>query len=166
MTSADAVRREAGWLAAYSPADGLPALLDTLGGPFGVLQPYWTRTPAARRNQLYVVRRTIRVSRFALNRKMNTYGFALKIVWPLSSRSGDVESVQQALDDAIELVIQRVNGPVVTFPLDKTHGAQFLSVAEDPPVIDVDIGDPEQAVAEGELKATVTYSADDRDYTS
>jgi hypothetical protein len=166
VTSADAVRREADWLAAYNSTDGLPALTDAFGGPFNVLQPYWTRTPAARKNQLYVVRRTIRVSRFGLNRKMNTYAFALKIVWPLSSGSGAAEPVQQALDDAIELVIQRINGPVLTFPLDKTHGAQFLSVAEDPPVIDVDISDPEQAVAEGAFKATVTYSADDRDYTA
>ena len=157
--------REAGWLAAYSPGDGLPALLDSLGGPFGVVQPYWARTPATKKNQLYVTRRSIRVERFGFNRKINHYVFALKITWPLTSRSGAAEDSQQALDSAIELVLQRINGPLA-LPLDKTHGAEFMSVAEDPPVIDVDIADPEQAIEQGQFKATIAYSADDRDYLS
>lgn len=166
MSSADAVVREAAWLSAYSPSDGLPGLLSQWGGPFDTLQAYWPRTPAARQIQLYVTRRAVQVERFGFNRKINHYPFVLKILWPLSSGTGAAEPVQQALDDAIELVIQRINGPVVAFPLDKTHGARFMAVAEDPCLINVDITDPESAITQGQFRATVTYSADDRDYTS
>ena len=46
MSTADAVDREAAWLA--TSGDGLPALLVTAGGPFGVVQAYWPRTPGKR----------------------------------------------------------------------------------------------------------------------
>jgi hypothetical protein len=165
VSSADAVVRETGWLTAYSPADGLPALLSSMGGPFDVVQAYWPRTPAARQTQLYVTRRAIQVERFGFNRKIDHYPFVLRIVWPLSSSTGSAEIVQQALDDAVDLVLQRVNGPLA-LPLDKTHGAAFMSVAEDPCVIGVDFSDPESAIAQGQFRATVTYTADDRDYLS
>lgn len=165
MSTADAVAREAAWLAAYSQADGLPGLLTGFGGPFDVVQAYYPRTPAARKNSLFVTRRAIRVERFGFSRMIAHYPFVLKIVWPLSSNSGAAELVQQALDDALDLVVQRISGPVVV-PLDKTHGARFLSVAEDPSGINVDVPDPEQAIAMGEFKATITYTADDKDYLS
>ncbi len=165
MSTADAVVRETGWLTSYSPADGLPALLSSLGGPFDVVQSYWPRTPAARQVQLYVTRRAIQVERFGFSRKIIHYPFVLRIIWPLSSQSGSAEVVQQSLDDAVELVLQRVNGPL-SLPLDKTHNARFMSVAEDPCVIGVDFSDPEQAIAQGQFRATVTYTADDRDYLS
>ncbi|MGW1744595.1 hypothetical protein ACWCRD_03045 [Streptomyces sp. NPDC002092] len=166
MSSADAVTREAAWLSAYSAADGLPALSAAQGGPFDVIQPYWARTPAKRRRQLYVLRRTIVVERFGFNRKINHYGLELRIIWPQSSQTGQAESVQQALDDAVELVIQRINGPLA-MPLDKTHGARFLSVAEDPTTINVVFGDPEQTIqAQADLTCSITYQADDKDYTS
>lgn len=165
MSTADAVTREAAWLGAYSPGDGLPALSQSLGGPFDVLQPYWPRTPATRKNQLYVTRRAIQVERFGLSRKIIHYPFVLRIVWPLSSTAGDAESVEQALDNAIELVLQRVSGPLA-LPMDKTHGARFMSVAEDPCRIDVEISDAEQAVQQGRFEASVSYVADDKDYLS
>lgn len=166
MSTADAVVREAAWLAAYNPDDGLPALMASSGGPFDVLQPYMPRTPASRTNQLYVTRGRVTSDRFGFNRRMDKYDFRLRIIWPLSSASGDWESVQQTLDDAVELVIRRIIGPLDGFPLDKTHGGQFLEVAEDPCLIAVDFSEPEQASATGQLEATVTYSASDRDYTS
>ena len=165
MGTADAVAREAAWLAAYNPGDGLPALSSDLGGPFDVLQPYWPRTAATRKNQLYVTRRAIQVERFGFSRKIIHYPFVLRIVWPLSSNSGDAESVEQALDNAIDLVLQRISGPL-TLPLDKTHGARFLSVAEDPCRIDVDITDAEQAIGQGSFGASISYVADDRDFLS
>ena len=163
MSSADAVTRETDWLTAYDPTDGLPGLLSQFGGPFDVLQAYWPRTPAKRTNQLYVTRGRIRVERFGFNRLIAHYPFTLKVVWPMSSNSGSAEVVQQALDDALDLVIQRISGPVLTFPLDKTHGARFMEIAEDPCLIDVDITDPEAAVASGEFRASISYSAADRD---
>lgn len=166
MSSADAVDRETAWLAAYNAADGLPALEAKQGGPFDVIQPYWARTPAKRRRQLYVLRRSIAVERFGFNRKINHYGFELRIIWPQSSQTGQAESVQQSLDAAVDLVIQRINGPLA-MPLDKTHGARFLSVAENPTTINIVFGDPEQTLqANADLTCSITYQADDQDYTS
>lgn len=158
-SSATAVAREAAWLAAYDPADGLPALLKGQGGPFDVVQAYWPRTPAARRNCLYVLRRRIESGRTANVRTMDRYQFLLRIAWPLSSRTGSAEAVQQALDDAVELVLRRVGGLF----MDKTHGGRFLSVAENPPQSDVDFVDPESTITgpNPELRAQITYWADD-----
>lgn len=165
MSSADAVARETAWLASYSQADGLPGLLTQWGGPFDVVQAYRPRTPATRKNQLYVTRGRIRVTKFGFNRLMNTYPFILELYWPLSSGTGTAENDQQAFDDAVELLLQRISGPVLAFPLDKTHGGRFLTVAQDPTQTDVDFADPEQSIAAGVFSATVTYSADDKDYT-
>ncbi|NUR65797.1 MAG: hypothetical protein HOQ47_08560 [Streptomyces sp.] len=163
MSSADAVAREAAWLADYSAADGLPALSVRQGGPFDVVQAYMPRTPAKRRRSLYVLRRSLVVERFGFNRKINHHTFELRIVWPQSSQTGQAESVQQALDDAVDLVVQRVSGLFQ----DKTHGARFLSVAEDPTTINVIFGDPEQTMqANADHTCSITYQADDQDYTS
>lgn len=163
MSSADAVDREAAWLSAFSEADGLPSLALAQGGPFDVVQARRPRTPAKRRRSLYVLRRTIVVERFGFNRKINHYGFELQIVWPQTSPSGQAESVQADLDVAVESVIQRVSGLFQ----DKTHGARFLSVAEDPTTINVVFGDPEQTIqAQADLTCSITYQADDQDYTS
>lgn len=158
MTSADAVAREAAWLTAYNPDDGLPALLKAQGGPFDVVQAYWPRTPAARRTQLYVLRRAITSGRTANVRTMNRYQFVLRIIWPMSSATGSAEDPQQALDDAVELVLQRVGGLF----MDKTHGGRFLSVAENPPQSDADFLDPEASIAaKVDLRVDITYWADD-----
>lgn len=158
-STATAVTREAAWLAAYDPNDGLPALLQAVGGPFDEVQPYWPRTPAGRRNSLYVLRRNIQSVRTANVRTMDRYQFLLRIVWPMTSRTGSAEVAQQALDDAVELVLQRVGGLF----MDKTHGGRFLSVAENPPQSDVDFLDPETSIAGQNpvLRADITYWADD-----
>lgn len=163
MSTADAVAREAAWLSAYSAADGLPGLLAVNGGPFDVVQAYVPRTGAQRQSRLYVTRTQLRVERFGFNRKINHHSFMLRLYWPQTSPSGQAESVQADFDAAVDLVVQRVSGLV----MDKTHGARFLSVAEDPADIDVQFADPEQSIqARAELTATITYQADDQDYTS
>lgn len=157
------MKREADWLRSYSAADGLPALLKTAGGPFDVVQAYVPRTGAQRQARLYVTRVALRVERFGFNRKINHHQFLLRLYWPQSSPSGQAESVQAAFDAAVDLVLQRVSGLFQ----DKTHGARFLSVAEDPAEIDVAFADPEASIqAKAELTATITYQADDQDYTS
>jgi hypothetical protein len=169
VSTADAVSREAAWLADYDTADGLPALLTTSGGPFDVVQAYVPRTGAQRQARLYVTRPTLKVERFGFNRKINHHTFMLRLYWPQSSPTGQAESVQQDFDTAVDLVIQRINGPLafVNGVLDKTHGARFLSVAENPNDIDVQFADPEASIqARAELTATITYQADDQDYTS
>lgn len=163
MTSADAVAREAAWLTSFDPDDGLPGLLRAAGGPFDVVQPYVPRTGAQRQSRLYVTRSALRVERFGFNRKINHHTFMLRVYWPQTSPSGQAESVQADLDTAVDLVVQRISGLFQ----DKTHGARFLTVAEDPTAIDVQFVDPEALIqAKAELTATITYQADDQDYTS
>jgi hypothetical protein len=157
-SSATAVTREAEWLAAYNPVDGLPGLLKTQGGPFDVVQAYWPRTPAARRNCLYVMRRNIQSGRTANVRTMNRYQFVLRIIWPMTAPTGAAEVSQQGLDDAVELVLKRVSGLF----MDKTHGERFLSVAENPPQSDADFSDPEATIAaKADLRVDISYWADD-----
>lgn len=163
MSSADAVSREAEWLAAYDAADGLPGLLKVSGGPFDVVQAYVPRTGAQRQSRLYVTRSSLRVERYGFNRKINHHAFMLRLYWPQSSPTGQAESVQADFDAAVDLVVQRISGLFQ----DKTHGARFLSVAENPADIDVQFTDPEATIqAKAELTATITYQADDQDYTS
>lgn len=158
MSSADAVARETAWLTAYDPADGLPALLAADGGPFDIVQGYLPRTPVQRRCQLYVMRRRLQEVRTAHVRRMARHQFELRIIWPASSPTGAAEVPQQALDNAIELVLERIGGLM----LDKTHGGRFLSVAEDPAEVSVDFADPEPSLRDrADLTCVVSYSADD-----
>lgn len=158
MSTADAVARETAWLTAYSPADELPGLTVANGGPFDTVQAYLPRTPVARRRQLYVLRRQLQEVRTAHVRRMARHQFELRIVWPASSPTGSAEDPQQALDAAVELVLQRVGGLM----FDKTHGGRFLSVAEDPAEVTVTFSDPEPSLRDrADLLAQVSYSADD-----
>lgn len=156
MGTEDAVDREVAWLTASG--DGLPGLLADVGGPWDNIQAYWPRTPATRQKSVYVQRRTIHDERTANIRRVPTYAFVLKIVWPISTSTGSAEKEQRALDAAIDLLLQRIDGPL----LDKTHGGRFLSVAENPRYVDVEFIDPEQTISQvAALRAEVSYSADD-----
>jgi len=158
--SATAVTREAAWLSVTN--DTLPALLSSAGGPFDVVQAYRPRTPRSRAASLYVTRRNLKNEAFANVRRMGSYLFQLQIVWPLSNSQGSAEQDQQNLDDALELVLQRVVG----LPFDKTHGGRFLSVAENPKWVEVEFADPRETLAaKVDFECAVAYSADDFDYT-
>lgn len=161
--TSDAVTREATWLA--QAGDGLPALRTDDGGPFGVVQAYWPGNRlGTQKTGLYVTRRTIAMQHPTAQRYRPQYLFALKLVWPVKTpQSPLAENEQTAFDAAVQLLLQRVNGPVG----DKTHGGRFLSVAETPeeaPVA-VDFDDPEATIkASKELTATVSYYADDLEF--
>jgi hypothetical protein len=156
VSTGDAIEREAAWLT--TSGDGLPALLKAAGGPFDLVQGYWPRTAAKNRRGVYVTRPRIHNERSASIRTMPTYTFVLKIVWPMLASSGSAEDDQRALDDALDLIVTRVAGPL----MDKTHGNRFLSVAEKPAWVDVDVDDPERVLADDRVfRAVVTYSADD-----
>ena len=157
MSTADAVDREVEWLQAYG--DGLPALLASAGGPFGVVQGYWARTPGKRTaGQLYVMRESITERRLANQKRMSTYDFVLKLVWPLTSGSGNAEGDQRDFDAAVDLVLLRIGG----FLGDKSHGGRFLSVAEVPKWVSVHFEDPVATFPpEAEFRAQIHYSADD-----
>lgn len=158
---AGAVGREARWLAAYNPADGLPALLTAMGGPWDVVQAYWPRTPATQQTGIYVTRISIDDERAANIRIRPTYMFRLKLVWPVRvTASGLAEAEQRNLDAAVALLVQRIRG----LPFDKTHGGAFLSVGEVPrmPGVHVEFDDPEITIDQLKaLRATAVYAADD-----
>jgi hypothetical protein len=162
---ANAVAREAAWLAAHG--DGLPALLTANGGPWDVIQAYMPRTPATSKTQLFVLRRRWHTDRFGTGRRLPSYQLHLVAYWPIGATTianGIAETEQAAFDAALALLVQRIEG----FVSDHSHGGRFLSVAEAPPAtaIEVEYGDPAQAVTSGVLTATVTYTADDQDYTA
>ena len=158
MSTADAVAREVSWLTAV---DTLPSLLTANGGPWDNVQAYWARTPATQQTTIYVLRSVISDERAANIRIRPTYDFTLKLVWPIrQTTTGIAEGEQQALDSAVDLLLQRIRGPLS----DKTHGGRFLSVGEVPrmPGVHVLFEDPEVTIdAVKALRATVSYSADD-----
>jgi len=162
VSTADVCDREAAFLA--SSGDGLPALVASAGGPFGVVQAYHPRTPGRRtQGQLYVMRGTIRETRFANQRVMATYQLRLDLVWPLQKGTGSAEDEQRAFDAAIDLVLARVRA----YRGDKTHGGRFLAVAEDPREVHVTFDPPDRSIRDdSELRAFVTYSAQDADFTA
>lgn len=169
MSTADAVEREANWLTTFNPADGLPALLKSNGGPWDIVQAYWSPSRSARQTRFYLVRGILTEDRFAAPRRMDHYTFTGKLYWPVGATTngpGMWEAEQAAFDAAINLVLARVRGVLY----DHTHGGQFLSVAEapDPGRISVHFVDPEaaQGNSPAELRATITYEADDRDFTA
>lgn len=165
MTTADACAREAAWL--QTAGDGLPSLLSDDGGPWDVIQAYWPRTQQTRQTGIYVMRRRLQTTRWSNQRRMPHYAFRLRLWWPIGATTTGtplLEDEQAALDSAVDLLLQRLEGTVG----DKTHGGRFMSVGEAPEgtSFDVDFDDPEQTVpASGALSATATYMADDRDYT-
>lgn len=164
-TTADACAREAAWLC--TSGDTLPSLLSADSGPWDIIQAYLPRTPQQQRTQIYVLRRRLVTARFGQQRRMATHHFQLSLVWPVGATTTSpqiAELEQGALDSAVALLVTRIEG----FVNDKSHGQRFLSVAEAPngSQINVEYGDPAQAATEGRLTATVTYTADDADYTS
>lgn len=150
-----AVTRETAWLT--TSGDGLPALQATAGGPWDNVQAYYSRTPYGEQRTIYVLRHRTQQKRFANQRTMHTYPFRLILWWPLLALDGSAEEEQAAFDVAIDMLLQRILGPLGN----KTHGGRFLSVAEGPALVDVDYTDPETTIPLGGLRAEVTYSADD-----
>jgi hypothetical protein len=159
MSTADAVAREVAWLQTYG--DSLPALLTANGGPWDNIQAYWARTPTTQQTTIYVLRSSLSDERAANIRIRPAYDFTLKLVWPIrQTTTGIAEGEQQALDNAVDLLLQRIRGPIE----DKTHGGRFLSVGEVPrmPGVHVLFDDPALTIDSSKaLLATVSYSADD-----
>jgi hypothetical protein len=157
VSTSTAVSREAAWLAAD---DDLPSLLATSSGPFGVVQAYW---PGAHLKQqkpgLYVDAKPITDVRRSNQRIMPQYLMVLTVIWPVRTPNPPIsETEQQNLSNALELVVQRIRGPVG----DKTHGGAFLSVAENPRRVDMTREDPRITIPQQKaIVELVTYRADD-----
>ncbi len=163
-TTANAVAREAAWLATTAN-DTLPVLLAP-AGPWQVVQAYW---PGARldvnKTGLYVLRTRLQDRRSGGIRLMPRYTFQVRIVWPVknavgSAKAGLAETEQASLDAACDLLLQRVRGLV----RDKTHGGRFLSVGEAPSGQPPEIVwlDPEQTIPMlRSLRGHIGYVADD-----
>lgn len=156
-TTADAVDRETDFLT--TSGDGLPPLLVSAGGRWDLVQAYVPRTPAQRKNQIWVTRGEIVMARTANQRTMPTYAFELRLLWNLSSGAGSAESEQRAFDLAINDVVMRVLGQPPP-SMDKTH-TKFLSVAENPKFMQVRFVPVEPPIQGAFFAATVAYSADD-----
>lgn len=165
--SLSAVQKEAAWLAAYNPADGLPALLKANLGPLQTVQGYWKRQINTNAPALYLMHRGFTEERSANLRTIRTHRFVARIEWP--NTQATLEAAQLALDNAVDLVLLRIRA----FPLDHTHGGAFLSVAEgvspvdNSGLIEVEFADPEQALASKHpLRCDITYHADDFEVTT
>lgn len=164
-TTADAVSREAAWLATAN--DGLPNLLAEAGGRWDVINTYWMRTPAQRKRLIIINKSHMSIKRMAHVRKMITYHFELELLWPLATQTGAAESDQQEFDLAIDDLMKRISGfgYTVNGLADKTHGGRFLSVGETQYGGDsIEIATPPSygalPVGVG-FRATVSYPAED-----
>lgn len=150
--------REAAWL---TTVDTLPALLTADGGPWDVIQAFWTRTPATQQTQLYVMSLEFDDERTSSQRIMPHYQITLEMHWPIRATSSPLaETEQQNFKNAVDLLVQRIRGPVG----DKTHGGAFLSAGEVPrsPGVHVSVEPPWSTIpADKELRGLVTYYADD-----
>lgn len=162
--SGDAIAREAAWLNTTS-GDSLPFLPVSAGGPWDVIAAYTqgaqTRTQAT---AIYVTRGRAQQYRVANQRIRPRYPMRLVMHWPVRVINPGSSSIaaeeQQAFDDAIELLRQRVTGPLG----DKTHGGRFLSAAEVKGAPGWDVQYEPAAVtikADKELRAVATYAIDD-----
>lgn len=161
VTTADAVDRETAWL--RTSGDGLPPLLRDVGGTWDLIEPYLLRTPARRRNRLYVMRPKFRIERFGSQRRIPRYDMELLAIWTLSNSAGDFQADQRAFDVALNDVVARIGGFGPPH-MDKTHGGAFMSVAEDHGAIEVQITPYDMPTPGLELEAHITYSADDPDF--
>jgi hypothetical protein len=162
VSSSTAVDREVAWL---TQVDALPTLLAVNSGPWDIVQAYWPRSLQTRKSGIYVLRTAVDETRFANQRKIQNHAFRAKLWWPIGGTTTGIdiaEDEQRAFDAAIDLLVSRIRGT----PFDHTHGS-FLSVAEDGGRISVRFADPEQTTGASPacLRAEVTWSADDRDFT-
>jgi hypothetical protein len=183
--TSDAVTREAAWLA--QSYDSLPALLKSAGGQWDVVQGYWPGDGLTRgKSGIYVTRARVDDDHPSPWRYRPRHIFRLKLIWPIAAAAasppetdaspGGIESSpaesepspaeieQQNFDNAIGDLLVRIRGPQG----DKTHGGRFLSVAEVPTEgsVSVVFDDPEITIrAANQLRATVTYYADDSEFS-
>ncbi len=165
MGTDSAVARETAWLNTAS-GDSLPFLPATAGGPWSVIDAY-VQGAARRTNEpaIYVKRGQIKQVRVANQRVRPRYPMVLELHWPVRATSPGGSSIAateaQNFDNAIELLRQRVTGPLG----DKSHGGRFLSAAIDgkgQPDISVEYGNASETIkAAKELTANVTYYVDD-----
>ena len=157
MSTSDAVARECAWLT--TAGDTLPALPSSAGGPFQVLQAYWPRTPAMNQTGLYVLRPVLSDVRASSQRIRPHYEMTLRCVWPVITAGVPLlETAQRDLDNALDLLFQRIRGPVG----DKSHGGRFLSAGENPRRVEARGQDVEQTMAQFKtLRVDIVYSVDD-----
>jgi hypothetical protein len=176
--TSDAVTREAAWLA--QSYDSLPALLKSAGGQWDVVQGYWPGDGLVRgKSGIYVTRARVDDDHPSAWRYRPRHIFRLKLIWPIEAAAGSPAEVQaspaeieassaeieqQNFDNAIGDLLVRIRGP----QSDKTHGGRFLSVAQVPTEgsVSVVFDDPEITIrAANQLRATVTYYADDSEFS-
>lgn len=151
--------RETAWL--NTTTDDLPSLPASARGPWEIIQAFWTRTPSTQKTTIFVMSLDLDDQRTSSQRIMPHYQIVLELHWPIRQTASPLaEREQQAFRNAIDLLVQRIRGPVG----DKTHGGRFLSVGEAPRSagVHVSIEPPWGTIpADKELRGLVTYYADD-----
>jgi hypothetical protein len=158
VSTATVESREAAWLS--QTGDSLPSLLAANGGPFELIDAF---DPVAARpkmkNTLYVMALHASDQRVSNQRIRPQYEITLDINWPARKPGTPLaETAMQDMKNAVDLVLQRVRGPVG----DKTHGGRFLSVAEVPAMASVAYSDPSVTISAGSyVGCVVSYRADD-----
>lgn len=157
MSTATVETREAAWLS--TTTDSLPVLIAP-GGPWEVLQAF---DPVAhRRTQettILVIAARVSDQRVSNQRIRPQYEITLDVTWPVRNPAPPIaEGEMQRLKNAVDLVLQRIRGPVG----DKTHGGRFLSVAEVPAMATVTYADAAATIPAGKYVAcTISYKIDD-----
>jgi hypothetical protein len=157
MGTDSAVSREAAWLSVTT--DSLP-VLPSPAGPWNLVQAYPPGNRfAANKTGIYVDAREVTDLRVSNQRIRPQYEFTLTLIWPVKGGGAPLaEGAQQAMASAIDLLVQRIRGPVG----DKTHGGAFLSVAENPRSVRLSKMDPETTIpGDDRIRCAVTYRADD-----
>jgi hypothetical protein len=124
MSYADALDSEEAWFT--SSVAGLPALLEP-AGPFDVVSAGIKRLSQAPR-QLFLGHgpTTDRRQSKDSDRRVDHEIVAL-IFWPSTVASTRADEDQEALDDAVDKVLQRVRGPADD---DSTHGGRWWHVGD------------------------------------
>jgi len=161
--TADVEDHEAAWL--NTTGDGGPPLSQSAGGPWDVVQAFWPGSRLGQKKRgVYVTCRVTSDDHVNAQRYRDQYTIVLKLTWPVKTPNPPIaENEQRAFSAAIGLLLQRIRGPLG----DKSHGGRFLSVGEVPGQASglVEYEDPEVTIpADGELRATITYHADEKEF--
>jgi hypothetical protein len=163
-----AVTREAAWFTADPPASfpSAPLLRKKTDptAPFDVVQGHRPRDePRPGRNSLYVYldpRKSQRQPIVASGEMREPrYFFIAHIVWSFQAASRLAEEAEQELENAIERVLTRIDGPYG----DKTHGGAFANAGAlgDEAVVEY-AADPLDAIrTRGQVDVMVCYGASD-----
>lgn len=156
----DAADREAAWFTDDLSSISIPPLLNngTNGAPFKVVAS-GLREPSKVGQYCFIDLQRVIEHRVALQRKRQIYSLVATCLWTRTQDRAHANIDQANFLAALELVVQRVRGPIG----DKTHGGRFLASGEiDSNEIAIDMPDWNRALfQDGFWRADVRWQACD-----